>query len=64
MLEILLSGVSTRLTPQGLREQRQMAVALDKVQRARLPRRPGGVGAEVAAPAYEALKEGDRYRWA
>jgi len=44
------------------RQQGQVSLAERKVrvQRARLRRRGGGIGAEVAIPAYEALKHNDR----
>ena len=44
------------------RQQGQVSLAERKVrvQRARLRRRGGGVGAEVAIPAYEVLKHNDR----
>jgi putative transposase len=44
------------------RQQGQVSLAERKVrvQRARLRRRGGGLGAEVAIPAYEALKHNDR----
>jgi putative transposase len=43
-------------------QQGQVSLAERKVrvQRARLRRRGGGIGAEVAIPAYEALKHNDR----